>query len=229
MIKGVVFDLDHTLFDRYATLRVVLPELYKRLRNKIPDNLSEKDFIEAFIEGEKKYFYYGWIYTVERLAEKGIFLPSTSGEEVWYCIYTYCWPMAAVKFPFTEPCLKELKNMGLKLGLLTNGSHAPQQIKIDMLGIEKYFDEIIISGDVGAHKPDPKPFAIMSERLGIAPSELLYVGDNPLNDVEGSRNAGYIPVWVKTVGNWEFENIKRCQYEVETVAEIPNLVKDLLI
>ncbi len=224
MIKGVVFDLDHTLFDRYATLRAVLPEMYKRLRHKIPKNLSQKDFIEGLIAGEKQHIYKGWSYTADRLVEQGIFLPGTKGDEVWHCLFTYCWPLAAVKFPFTEPTLIKLRQMGMKLGIVTNGEHDFQTVKIKLLGIDKFVDEIVISGDVGVQKPNKEPFLVMSERLGIAPNNLLYVGDNPLNDVEGSRNAGYIPVWVKTVGHWGFNDIKRADYEVDTVAEIPELV-----
>ena len=115
--------------------------------------------------------------------------------------------------------------MGLKLAILTNGDHDMQQNKLKLLGFEKFVDEIIISGDVGFHKPHPKPFQVASEKLGISPQELLYVGDNPLNDVEGSRNAGFVPVWVKTIGNWCFEDIKHPEFEVDTVAEIPKIVE----
>lgn len=227
MIKGVVFDLDHTLFDRYATLRAVLPEMYRRLRDKIPQNLSEEDFIEGLIKIEKQHIYMGWGYTGDRLVEEGIFIEGTKGEEVWKCLYTYCWPIAAIKYPFTEPMLISLRKMGLKIGILTNGAHDLQERKIKMLGIADFVDEIVISGDVGVDKPDIKPFQVISEKLGIAPQNLMYVGDNPLNDVEGSRKAGYIPVWVKTIGNWYFDNIEYCEYEVDTVAEIPELVKQI--
>ena len=224
MIRGIVFDLDHTLFDRYGTLRAVLPEMYTRLHDKIPANLSLNDFIEGLIAQEKKYIYFGWQYTCERLIEQGIFLPGTRGDDIWHCLFKYCWPIAAVEFPFTKPTLKKLREMGYTLALITNGKHEHQALKLKMLGIEKFFDEIIISTDIGVHKPDRKPFDEMSRRLNIAPNELLYVGDNPLNDVEGSRNAGYIPVWVKTIGNWAFEDIERCEYEIDTIAELPELI-----
>jgi FMN phosphatase YigB (HAD superfamily) len=55
----------------------------------------------------------------------------------------------------------------------------------------------------------------------------MYVGDHPINDIDGSRNAGYTPVWVKTTGYWCFEEIPRAEYEVETVAEIPDLVAQI--
>ena len=224
MIKGVVFDLDHTLFDRYGTLRAVLPEMYKRMRDSIPENLSQEDFIEGLIAGEKQHIYHGWDYTADRLVEMGIFNEGTKGADVWRCLFTYCWPLAAVKYPFTEPTLIRLKEMGLKLGIITNGEHDLQWNKLRLLNFDYLFDEIVISGDVGVQKPESKPFEVMSEKLGIEPENLLYVGDNPLNDVEGSRKAGYTPVWVKTIGNWCFDNIERSEYEVDTVAEIPDLV-----
>ena len=227
MIKGVVFDLDHTLFDRYGTLRAVLPEMYKRMRDSIPANLSQEDFIEGLIAGEKQYIYHGWDYTADRLVEMGIFNECTKGADVWRCLFTYCWPLAAVKYPFTEPTLIRLKEMGLKLGIITNGEHDLQWNKLRHLNFDYLFDEIVISGDVGVQKPETKPFEVMSKKLGIEPQNLLYVGDNPLNDVEGSRKAGYTPVWVKTIGNWCFDDIEHCEYEVDTVAEIPDLVLKL--
>ena len=52
----------------------------------------------------------------------------------------------------------------------------------------------------------------------------MYVGDHPLNDVEGSRRVGYTPVWVKTTGTWFFDDIEKAPYEVDTVAELPELL-----
>ena len=90
--------------------------------------------------------------------------------------------------------------------------------------IPEIFDEIIVSEEVGAEKPDTKPFEIMSERLGIAPENLIYVGDFPVNDIEASRKAGYTPVWVKTTGTWFFDDIEKAPYEIDTVAELPELL-----
>lgn len=227
MIKGIVFDLDHTLFDRYGTLRAVLPEMYKQLSDKIPENLSLSDFIERFIKEEKIHIYNGWTYTAERMVEKGIFLPGTTGEDVWHCLAEHCWPIAAVKFPFTEPTLKKLKEMGYTLGIITNGDNSYQSAKLNLLGFSHFFDEIIISGDIGVQKPNREPFDEMSRRLNIPANELLYVGDNPLNDVKGSRDAGYIPVWVKTIGNWCFEDIERCEFEVDNVGQLPALLEKI--
>ena len=228
MIKGVVFDLDHTLFDRYATLRAVLPEMYKRMRDKIPAHLGETDFIENLIKIEKLHIYHGWAYTGKKLVEAGVFLKGTTGEEIWECIYKYCWPIAAVKYPFTDSVLTDLREMGLKVGLITNGSVPSQSLKLDLLNLWECFDEVIICDDENyPSKPDVTAFNQMSKRLEIAPNELLYVGDNPYNDVRGAWNSGYIPVWVKTTGIWPEEFEKAADYAVDDVSEIPDLVKKI--
>ena len=228
MIKGAIFDLDHTLFDRYATLRAVLPEMYKRLRNKIPKDLSEPDFTENLIKIEKLHIYHGWVYTGEKLVEAGVFLPGTTGEDIWQCLFKYCWPLAAVEFPFTKPTLKKLREMGLKVGLITNGSVANQSIKLDLMDLWPCFDEVMICDDEKyPAKPHPAAFKAMSEKLGVAPNELLYVGDNPFNDVKGAINGGYIPVWVKTIGIWPEEIKERADFEVNDVSEIPDLIKKI--
>ncbi len=226
MIRGVVFDLDHTLFDRYETLRKTLPVFYEHYRNKIPAALSEKEFIEKLIEIEKVYIYYGWPAVLKECAKQGMieeFDENGVAEAIGF-IMEKCWLIAAVEYPFTKPVLTKLKEAGYKIGLITNGGHISQSRKIRMLGITDFFDEIVITGDIGVSKPHAKPFEILAERIGIAPEEMLYVGDHPLNDVEGSRRAGYIPVWVKTTGTWLFDDIKKAPYEVDTVRELPELL-----
>ena len=110
-----------------------------------------------------------------------------------------------------------------KNGGILNASFLAEVSANDIL--EKYTDEILISGDIGIQKPNPEPFNVMSQRLGIPAQELIYVGDHPINDVDGSRNAGYTPVWVKTTGYWSFDDVPRAAYEVETVEEIAALME----
>ena len=226
MFRAIVFDLDHTLFDRYATIRASFTAFYEHYRDKIPQDLSYGDFVEKLIEIEKYHIYYDWVAVVKECANAGIMAPMTDEEakEVVRFVVNECWPLAAVQFPFAISTLHKLKEMGYKIGLITNGGHDPQTLKIKMLGLENIFDEIVISGDVGVSKPDPKPFTTFAEKIGIDPKEMMYVGDHPLNDVEGSRRVGYTPVWVKTTGTWFFDDIKKAPYEVDTVAELPELL-----
>ena len=97
-----------------------------------------------------------------------------------------------------------------------------------MLKLWDFFDEVIICDDeTYPAKPDPAAFNDMSKRLNLPPNELLYVGDNPLNDVRGAWNSGFIPVWVKTTGIWPEDFEKEADYAVDDVSSVPNLVKEI--
>jgi putative hydrolase of the HAD superfamily len=138
-----------------------------------------------------------------------------------------CFKTTTVKYDFAIPVLKEIKNMGIKIALITNGTPELQYFKIKSLDMEDCFDEVIVSGETPYEKPDERIFQLMAEKLGIKTSEMLYIGDHPLNDIDGSRNAGCIPVWVKTTGTWIFPEISKPDLQVETVEEIPQLIKKI--
>jgi HAD superfamily hydrolase (TIGR01549 family) len=84
-----------------------------------------------------------------------------------------------------------------KLGLLTNGPSNLQRRKIDVLGIDNWFDEIIVSGEHDLAKPDPRIFHITLEKLGSGPEESVYVGNSLEYDVLGANNAGVPVIWKK--------------------------------
>ena len=86
---------------------------------------------------------------------------------------------------------------------------------------------MIISGETAYEKPDARIFQLMARSLGVKTNEMLYIGDHPLNDVEGSRKAGCIPVWVKTTGTWSFTEIEKPELQVETVKEIPDIIRKI--
>jgi len=124
----------------------------------------------------------------------------------------------AVPFPFTVPVLKELKKQGYLVGLLTNNaSWQRQYTKVDLLGIRELFDIIVVSGEYAEkmcgdrlnrkyEKPAPDIFLYTAQQLGVRPEELYYVGDNPINDVTGARNAGMVPVWIRSRSPWVLSN-----------------------
>lgn len=222
MIKAIIFDLDHTLFDRYKTLEQIVDSCFHETMFK-PDTdpaVAKKEWIFA----DKNFIHLGWGKMIEYLKGKAIVKDGVTEENV---VSDYILPLfmkIAVPFDFVIPTLNELRR-DYRIGLITNGKHEIQTKKMEMLGIRDLFDEIIISEDYGVEKPDTKLYEIMSKKLGIAPCEMLYVGDNPKNDVDASRNAGYIPVWVKTTGTWVYSDIEKPELQIETVAELPVLLK----
>ena len=96
-----------------------------------------------------------------------------------------------------------------------------------MIGQQYIFDEIIVSGDVGVEKPDREIFALMEEKLGFTPGEMLYVGDNPYNDVDGAAAAGWRTVWVRSTRVSDYGRYKPDEV-VNDVGELPTVLKQLV-
>lgn len=235
-IKGVVFDLDHTLFDRYGTFKALQEEFYNELKEYLSEGISPRDISEALCEGDKKYLYFGWDKFLEHLFNVEIIKAkcvgnNDSGEnqlnvEKFKEIVFSCFYRKAIPFSFTLPLLESLKENGYKVGLITNGKSRLQRKKLSMLGVENSFDEIIISGEFGKPKPDVSIFKEMSKRLSIPENELFYVGDNPICDIDASSKAGFHTIWVKTSGVW-VDGCAKPDFEVETVEEIPEILNRL--
>ncbi len=225
MIKAVVFDLDHTLFDRYETLRLVVPMF--RDRFDINEDITDEYFFENIVWADKHYVHRGWEEIFDHLVSKNIF--KTVPEYAEYVDFLLvCFQKIAIKFDFSIPALEKIRRMGLKTGLITNGNPDIQQKKLELLELYPYLDEIIISGATPYRKPQAEIFRLMADKLCVKTDEMMYIGDHPHFDVEGSRNAGCIPVWVKTTGTWIFPEFKKPELQVETVEEIPNILKELL-
>lgn len=224
MIKGAVFDLDHTLFDRYATQRLCMKGFCEHF--DVADGMTDEKAAELVEYADIHFNHYGWEKIFEYLLSQNLFKTIPSFEE-YSSFLIDRFKYFAVPYPFTKPMLTELRQKGLKIGLITNGKSETQRSKLKLLELEEFFDEIIISGELGVGKPDTKPFEVMSERLGIAPENLIYVGDFPVNDIEASRKAGYIPVWVMTMKRWLFPEIEVPEFCIKDVSLIPEVIEKI--
>ncbi len=83
------------------------------------------------------------------------------------------------------------------LVLITNGSSELQRAKVERLRLHDYFEEILVSSEVGFAKPDPRIFALGAERVSRKPETVSFVGDSITNDIHGSSAAGMKPVWIQ--------------------------------
>jgi putative hydrolase of the HAD superfamily len=83
-----------------------------------------------------------------------------------------------------------------KLAIVSNGDSFHQRRKLQKVGIEKYFSEIIISSEVGFSKPNKEIFEITCKKLNVNPQECIMIGDKYKVDIEGSINAGITAIWV---------------------------------
>lgn len=225
MIKAVIFDLDHTLFDRHGTLFSCVPLL--KARFDVNPALSDEEIGALWVYADDNFVYDGWEYIFSYLKEKGVFVTAPEYSEYRSFVYE-AYGKTAVKFDYVLPLLEDLKKQGLKIGLITNGTHALQYKKLDMIGLRYIFDEITVSGDVMIDKPDREIFLLTCEKLGLAPGECVYVGDNRRNDVDGGKGAGMKTVWL-TSTNIHQDGKTQPDAIIGSLKELPQAMEKLKI
>jgi len=98
-------------------------------------------------------------------------------------------------YPDVIPVLSELRERGLKLGIVSNASSFAEEVIKDK-GLASLVDFYVISYAVGYEKPHPKIFEEALRRAGTKPAETIHVGDSYEADVVGARNAGITPILV---------------------------------
>ncbi|MGA2266494.1 MAG: HAD family hydrolase [Phycisphaerae bacterium] len=80
-----------------------------------------------------------------------------------------------------------------RLGLLSDGFLPAQRLKLEALRLERFFDEVLYTEDLGREcwKPSPKGFEIIAERLGAPHQACAYVADNPAKDFVAPNALGW--------------------------------------
>ncbi|MGJ9385995.1 HAD family hydrolase [Salipaludibacillus sp. CF4.18] len=219
MIKAVVFDLDGTLLNRDASVRVFIDKQYERL-NKWLKHIPKDKYINRFIELDHRG--YVWKDKVYKHLVEEFKIVGITWEE-FLQDYINQFQLSCVPFSNLVSMLEELKNKNLSLGMITNGKGQFQMNNITALGIEKYFDTILISEWEGMKKPEPQIFNKVLSQLKVRPKESVYIGDHPINDVKTARNAGMKSIW-KQSDQWD--NVK-ADFIVSDLKDIPFIVSRL--
>lgn len=99
-------------------------------------------------------------------------------------------------FPDAVDTVRWLRQRGCRLALLTNGNAEMQRNKIFRFGLRDLFDMILIEGEVGFGKPDPRIYERALEGLGVAATEAWMAGDNLEWDVIQPQKLGIYGIWV---------------------------------
>jgi len=99
-------------------------------------------------------------------------------------------------FPGALEALTKLRESGVRLGMLTNGSMEMQRSKIERAGLADFFDYIQIEGEFGAGKPEQEAYLHALNRLGASPPQAWMAGDSLDMDVAASQAVGLHGIWV---------------------------------
>jgi len=87
-----------------------------------------------------------------------------------------------------------------RLAVLSDGQSAWAVPELHAVGLLQYFSPVIISGDVGYRKPDRRIFESVLSEMGLAASEVLFVGNNMYRDVFGAQQVGIKTIYFRANG-----------------------------
>jgi len=219
-MKAILFDLDGTLLDRDASLHEFVAAQYQRFQTYLHHVPVDK-YVARFIELDCR----GHIWK-DKVYQQLINEYSISGLS-WNQLledYETHFMQHCIPFPYLFSMLDTLQEREHSLGLITNGRGAFQTRAIQGLGIEHYFDAILISEIEGIKKPDIQIFQRALDKLGVDANASIFVGDHPQADIEGAKNAGMKTIWKKDL-YWPvaFE----ADATIEDLSEIPAIAQDL--
>ncbi|GGG71203.1 HAD family hydrolase [Paenibacillus radicis (ex Gao et al. 2016)] len=218
MIKAVIFDLDNTLLDRTITFGSFVDSFVRTyFSHQVDTQFISNRIIELDEDGYKN--------KNELFAELLEELPwstkPTKAELLSF--YSEEYVKCAV---LMEQALEVLQHARSKYltGLITNGRTMIQYGKIDQVAIRDAFDLILVSEEAGCKKPDPTIFQMALERLQVQADECLFIGDHPVNDVEGAARSGMHTVWLKVNQPWREDVQAKPLHQIDKLSELLELI-----
>jgi phosphoglycolate phosphatase len=191
-LKAIVFDLDGTLIDSAPDLRAALNRL---LAGQERHALTIEQVKLMIGDGAMKLVERAFAVTGPEIAAAELAAMTAAFLED----YEMNSAVLTRPFPAVVETLARLGNEGYTLALCTNKPQTATMQTLDCLELADYF-QAVIGGDLlpGLRKPDPRHLLAALERLGVAASGAVMVGDNA-NDVAVARGAG-MPVILVTFG-----------------------------
>lgn len=108
---------------------------------------------------------------------------------------------------------------------VTNGTAIAQKKKLAASGLDKVFDHVFISDEIGIDKPNVAFFDAVWQKIGaFAPHEVLIVGDSLTSDIRGGNNAGIKTCWYNPKGLPCPDDL-RIDYDIRDLTQVLEICK----
>jgi putative hydrolase of the HAD superfamily len=194
--RALSLDLDDTLWPVWPAIERAEKALDAFLREHCPRTASRypihrmRQLREAIAEQHPQYVH---DFSHQRLLSLRHAL-ADSGDEAHHAEPAYeAFFASRNQVDFYPDALAALQRLSARLPLaaLTNGN-----ADLVRIGIREHFRVFVSAREHGHAKPDTPIFHATCERLGLAPAQVLHIGDDPLMDVVGARRAGMASCWI---------------------------------
>ena len=201
-MRGIIFDIDDTLYSRRDLI-------LRSARDVLQSSVTAEDhFMKIFYECSEENFprimagqITPWQSNVERfvktLCRLGVVVKEKDGV-AFADRYEWMQNHLTLSGQLEHMMERLADGSGILLGVITNGTSDRQRKKFNMLGLDRYMDPgmVVVSGEVGASKPDSAIFRAAQERFGLGPDDLWMVGDSLSADIYGAKACGWHTLWL---------------------------------
>jgi putative hydrolase of the HAD superfamily len=226
LIKAIIFDFIGTLasVENYS-LEDSKTKLYKAIV-EAGFSISTESFLEAYDEAHEKYRVVRYQQLVE--VTNAIWISEALNSLGFKTNPEDARIKTAVNIFFEDylnslnlrPYAKKLLNQAsteYTLGLISNFTYAPViYAGLRKLGINQFFNTVLVSEEVGWRKPNKKIFEEALRRLEATARETVYVGDSPLEDIKGAKALGMKTVFV-TSQFYSLKNLHESQQKPDII------------
>ncbi len=200
-VTTIIFDMDGTLIEHTWQLRRITETLFARFAGELAP-VSPSEFYDLFWPKNEDMWYmmvdgvldgdtaakYSYINTLRALGK------DTALAQPMLAYWHQLVLEEARPFEDTFAVLTALRDK-YATGIVTNGFATLQRAKINRYHLAEYVDFTLVSEEIGFHKPDKRIFLKALEIAGNAsPQQTLYIGDNPVSDIQGAQDAGITPI-----------------------------------
>jgi putative hydrolase of the HAD superfamily len=232
-VRGVLFDLDDTLFDHnFATIQALeglcveepaftcwpAEELHARHSALLEE-------VHAGVVAGRMTIAAARYERFRRLLRDATNSEVVDGRPTYLAaFYRAAYEKAWQPVPGAVPLLTALRAAGLRIGIVTNNLVAEQRDKLRRCELDRLIDALITSEETRVAKPDPAIFDVALDQLDLAPEDAVMIGDAWATDIVGARNAGVRPIWF----NWrESESPDSTVAEVRALGEVERVLRGL--
>lgn len=216
-IKAVIFDFIGTLTELSGySLENAENKLFRSLAAN-GYNVNRESFFEAYKKAHQKYSEIRYrqlvevtnaVWISEALNNLG-YATTPQNERIKTAVNVFFEDyLNGLKLrSFAKSTLQKL-SQNYKLGLVSNFTYTPIiYAGLRKLNINDFFSAVLVSEEIGWRKPDPKIFQEALKRLHVKVDNVVYVGDSPLEDIEGAKNVGMKTVFIQS----QFYTVKDIQ------------------
>jgi len=211
----VLFDVGETLVGPRRSFGAIYADVLRRFGLEIDEGVVERalratwrvfdaqippgvDRYRHFPGGEQEYWLRFATETLARLGD-GAVSNVIAAEALKLLRDAFLDPASWRIYEDVPESLAALREQGTRLAVVSNWDSRLPAI-LEMLGLARNFDAVVVSHLEGVEKPDPRLFEIALRRLGVSREHALHVGDRPELDWEGARAAGIDGVIVNRGG-----------------------------